>query len=89
MYISAEPLIPPFRGDGQKHPNLIWTGFYGKGGKQMFYLIVQPILIAIFFMCFMLLMLDGENKPSERNYKGLIRVMAFSFIGAIVMLYFK
>ncbi len=20
MYISAEPLIPPFRGDGQKHP---------------------------------------------------------------------
>ncbi|KFN12833.1 putative membrane protein [Bacillus pseudomycoides] len=55
----------------------------------MFYLIVQPILITTFFICFILLMYEGENKPSERNYKGIIRVMSFSFIGAIVMLYFK
>lgn len=55
----------------------------------MFYLIVQPILITTFVICLMLLLLEGENKPSERNYKGIIRVMSFSFIGAIVMLYFK
>ncbi len=55
----------------------------------MFYLIVQPILVSIFFLCFILLMVEGENKPSERNYKGIIRVMSFSFIGAIVMLFFK
>lgn len=55
----------------------------------MFYLIVQPILILIFFIGFMFLLLEGENEPSERNYKSSILLMTFPLIGVAVMLYFK